>query len=420
MGSSSFTIEPPSQSASGFTVEPPQKKTWLDSAKDFGSELWNQVNPIQGIKGAAQMAAHPISTYVADAANRQPILDKAEASFKKGDYAEGMAHALYGIIPFLGPQLERGGEQFQSGEIAKGLGTTTGIAANLAAPELIKKVNIGLPAGAPKIAERMYQSALKPSTTLPAGKVAGMVQTGLEAGIPVSEAGAAKLGSLIDDLQQNIKAEIASAPNRPISRFAVASRLGDTADQFKNQVNPAADLEAVQKSGTEFMQSQPAQIPAAQAQALKQGTYQQLKGRSYGELKSATIESQKALARGLKEELATAFPEISGLNAQESRFIGLDQSLEKAVSRIQNHQLLGIGTPLAGVGAKAITGSTPIGAATAVLKAVMDDPVLKSKLAIALNRVSKGGVSVGDAQARVAGYANALGNAATSQPDENQ
>ena len=43
---------------------------------------------------------------------------------------------------------------------------------------------------------------------------------------------------------------------------------------------------------------------AADAQAMKQGTYRALGDKAYGELKGASIEAQKAQARGLKEELA--------------------------------------------------------------------------------------------------------------------
>jgi hypothetical protein len=41
--------------------------------------------------------------------------------------------------------------------------------------------------------------------------------------------------------------------------------------------------------------------------------------KAYGELSSATKESQKALAREIKEELAAQFPEIAGLNAKEAK-----------------------------------------------------------------------------------------------------
>lgn len=56
------------------------------------------------------------------------------------------------------------------------------------------------------------------------------------------------------------------------------------------------------------------------AQQLKQGTYRTLKGK-YGEVGSAATEAQKALARGLKEEVAGAVPAVAPLNARESALI---------------------------------------------------------------------------------------------------
>jgi hypothetical protein len=58
------------------------------------------------------------------------------------------------------------------------------------------------------------------------------------------------------------------------------------------------------------------QLPVQQAQAMKQGTYKVLHGK-YGEQGSAATETQKALARGLKDEVAAAVPEIAPLNARE-------------------------------------------------------------------------------------------------------
>ena len=397
----------------GWVPDKPESKGWLDSATDFAKGLWSQINPISGVKGAAQLTRHPIQSYENDAQTRQEIENAASDSFKKGDYAAGMAHALYGMIPFVGPQLESTGEKFQQGKTAEALGESTGMGLSASAPAIGKAIKI--PAF-PETAERLYQSALKPSTALSTERVGNMVQTGLNNAIPVSDAGVEKLGSLVDDLNDKIKAQISSDPNRPINRLAVATRLGDTADTFKNQVNPAADLNAVQASGDEFMNNQPAMIPAADAQAMKTGTYQQIK-KSYGQLSNATVESQKALARGLKEELSNAFPELGGLNAQESQLLGLRPALERAVRRINNQQMIGIGTPIAAGAAGALSKSTAVGTAIGILKAVFDDPVLKSKIAIGLN---KQGVPFDTAWTRIGSYTDALGNASNAGQNASQ
>jgi hypothetical protein len=266
-------------------------------------------------------------------------------------------------------------------------------------------------------AGKLYQSALKPSLAgSNVAKIPGFIKTGLENQIPVSAAGLEKLSDLVDDLNTKIKSQIdaGSQAGQTVNKYAVASRLGDTAKQFANQVNPNADLATISDAGNEFLGNQPTNIPASDAQALKQGTYQQLKSRSYGELSSAAVESQKALARGLKEELQNQFPEIKDLNAQEGQLIGLDGALQKAVARISNHQLMGIGTPIAAAAGKAITGSGPLGFAAGVLKSIVDDPAVKSRLANVLYRASKGTIPLPEGLGRITAFSGALGKASSA------
>jgi hypothetical protein len=416
------TIAQPSTSAPSASADPyaaiaqaPQR-TWIDSAKDVAKEWWDKVNPVTALQGLAQAGAHPLDTGAQMLQNQGQLAEKAKDSFDKGNYTEGIRHFLNYLVPVLGPQTDQAGDLAQQGQYAKAAGQTLGIATNIAAPELVKGANLSLPAGT--LPERMYQSALKPSTTLPTSQVKNIVQTGLENQIPVSAEGVTKLNGLIGDLGDKVKAQIQASSNTgaTVNPFNVASRLSDTAKKFATQVTPEADLNAVSDTGNEFLRNNPNPIPAADAQALKQGTYQQLSSKAYGELGSATVEAQKALARGLKEELENQFPEIKDLNAQQGQFINLDGALEKAVRRIDNHQLFGIGTPAMAIGGAAV-GGAPGAAAAGIMKLVLDNPELKSKLAIALNHASKSGIPINEAMARVAAYSNALGN---SLPDGTQ
>ena len=449
--------------------QPAQPKGVGDQLADFGKSLWQQINPVSGLKGMAQATSHPAQTFNADVNARQQVLDKAHEELSKGNYADGAAYWLYAHVPLIGAQLAHAGESFKKGDIGAGAGESTGIGLNLVGPSALKDVHIPIKVPAlPTVAERMYQSALKPSTTIPAIQRESLVKTGLNAEIPISPAGAGKLSGLIDDLNSKISQQIAAGgpkpllrppvkgllpaapteiaipgsdpnmvgtveaphspravlqrpalPGGPISYFDsgttinpqdVVKRLDSVKARFANQVNPEADLQAIDAAKAEFLKNNPDAIPAAQAQAMKQGTYQQLKGRAYGELKGATIESQKALARGIKEELETQFPEIKGLNAQESQFIGLDRALDKALNRIGNHQLIGIGTPIVGGATGAVAGG-PAAIASMIMKAAIDDPVVKSRLAIALNKAGRGSIPINAAASRIAGYANSLGNA---------
>jgi hypothetical protein len=387
------------------------------------------------------------------------------------------------------------------------LGEAAGAGAAALAPKILPIA--GRVALLGKTPEAAYESALKPSTTLSPAERASVIKTGLQNEIPISKGGLEKLGEHIDTLNQAIKDEIASDPNRPIDANKVASRADQARARFANQVNAQGDLDAIEASKQQFLKEQAAKMPpppvhpnsdllyhgtnqelselhpksfvtddpkealayalrrtskplegdgteriysvpkadvqatgtdvlegkhyltesphavqdvtrevfndgadkpvtmnAADAQSMKQGTYQVLKGK-FGEQGSASVEAQKSLARGLKEEIATQFPEISKLNADESRLLDLQPVLERAVNRISNHQAIGIGTPIAGAAAKAVTGSGGVGVVASVLKGVLDNPGVKSRLAIAISKSSK--IPIGQAMEKVTAYSAAIG-----------
>jgi hypothetical protein len=294
------------------------------------------------------------------------------------------------------------------------LGGAAGAAVNAVAPKILPVA--GRVALLGKTPEAAYESALKPSTTLPQAQRAAIVQTGLENQIPVSTGGVEKIGDLINDYNQKIKATIDSDPTRPIDPNAVATRADAAKAKFAKQVNAGGDLAAIDASKQQFLSEQGATqgnpaplMNASDAQEMKQGTYRVLAGK-FGEQGSASVEAQKALARGLKEEIATQFPEINGLNSAESKLLDLQPVLERAVNRISNHQLIGIGTPVAGAAAKAVTGSGSVGVVASALKAVLDNPNVKSRLAIAVSKSAK--IPYSQAAARVQSYSTALGSTA--------
>lgn len=397
-----------------------QPRTWEDSVGDFGSALWKQINPIAGVEGAAQMVNHPIDTFKNDADARQQVYNEAEKAFKNKDYVGGAAHLLYSVLPLIGPQLDAAGNDFAAGNYAKGAGASTGMGLALAGPEAIKGINLKLPTA--ELPETLYKSALKPSTTMPTGEVGRVVNTALENNIPVSAEGMDRLNSLVNNLSDTVKSQIQSGSQAgaTVDPAAIAQRADALKNRFANQVAPNADLQAIENTKQEFLQNNPNPIPAADAQSMKQGTYQQLKARAYGEQGSATVEAQKALARGIKEELETQFPEIKDLNAQQGNLMSLDAPLERAVRRIDNHQLIGLGTPVMATAGAAV-GGAPGAAVAGLLKMIVDQPEFKSKLAIKLYDAGKGTVPMSAINARLASYSNALGNATNNQaPSGNQ
>jgi hypothetical protein len=159
-------------------------------------------------------------------------------------------------------------------------------------------------------------------------------------------------------------------------------------------------------------------MSAADAQAMKSGTYQQLSSKAYGELKSAQIESEKALARGIKEELDAQFPELQDLNAKQEQFYGLQPFLERAVSGIGNRDVLSLGDMAAGA-ATAATGHGLLGVPAMIMRHALGSQMVKSKLAIMLNAAARSGGAVESpaaTTARINSYIQSLDSALTAYP----
>lgn len=172
-------------------------------------------------------------------------------------------------------------------------------------------------------AEKLMQSAIKPTIAqLRDGSAATAVRVLLDYGISPTKRGVEKLQELISGKNDAIADMIANS-GATVDKQAVLGTLGNVRQKFSNQVSPTGDLNAIQRVADDFTAHPNLvgnDIPVQSAQKLKQGTYKVLSGK-YGEVGSAETEAQKALARGLKDEIATAVPGVGALNAEESRLI---------------------------------------------------------------------------------------------------
>jgi hypothetical protein len=201
--------------------------------------------------------------------------------------------------------------------------------------------------------KRLMQSAIKPTIKqLQTGDADVAIETLLKYGINPTEKGVEKLRSLVDATNSQIEGKIAGSTAQ-IDKNTVLGALGQTRQKFGAQVAPAGDLNAIQGVADQFMQHPgfPGQtIPAQDAQKLKQGTYKILNGK-YGQLGSAETEAQKALARGLKEEIGKAVPGVNALNAEESKLL-------KALTVSERRSLMELNKNPMGLAALAVSPSS--------------------------------------------------------------
>lgn len=206
-------------------------------------------------------------------------------------------------------------------------------------------VGAGVGKALAKAAPWLMQSALKPTQAVL--KEYGttpqkLVKTLLDEGVNVTERGLEKLQALFQATNDEISQAVRSASGS-IDKKSVAARVLPTAHRTAQQVNPTKDLESVGKVVSEFMDHPIVKGPTLtvpEAQSMKVGTYRTV-GKKYGEISSAEVESQKALARGLKEEIASEVPGIAALNAKDSALMGAMDAVGRRVAVAGNRDPVG-------------------------------------------------------------------------------
>lgn len=101
---------------------------------------------------------HPINTALNSLNAQGELAKKAKDAYDRGDYKSAVIHGLNYLVPFIGQQTDKAGEQLSQGDIAGGVGRTLGVAAPIIA-------------GSPEA-----QSAASDAATAAAGKSAAGVR----------------------------------------------------------------------------------------------------------------------------------------------------------------------------------------------------------------------------------------------------
>ena len=232
--------------------------------------------------------------------------------------------------------------------------------------------------GLKRSAQSWMENALKGTVNqVERGDVATAARELLKRNLSPNQKGIAAIEARLAQLQEEVANEIAGSTAQ-INKQKVIDRLQDVRDKFIKIVNPEADLETINVTGSRFAEHPliPGEAMSAQlAQDIKKGTYQELRNK-YGQLGSAEVEAQKALARGLKEELDIAIPGIGVLNAEEA---ALYKTLGVAERRVIQEAMK---DPLSHSGAY----SAPVVYATLTLN---KSSAAKALLARLLNRTGK-------------------------------
>lgn len=154
----------------------------VDAVHNFASGVGEQVNPIAILKGARDAAAnvvyHPIDTVNALGQAQGQVGQKAVDSFKSGDYATGVRHAINWLLPVIGPQIDALSDEMATNP-AHALGSAAGLGLTMAAPDSPVIQNA---------ASKLRPAAVVPKFVNPNPVTAAAVDFGRANDIPVSAA----------------------------------------------------------------------------------------------------------------------------------------------------------------------------------------------------------------------------------------
>lgn len=196
------------------------------------------------------------------------------------------------------------------------------------------------------LARKVMQQAVKPSISdLESGAADKAMGTMLKEGIKPTRGGMIAASKKANEFGNVVKQEIANSP-ATVNVVRAAAPLRETYTNALTQVNPEPDLNAVRAAWDQFIKSPliagKTEIPVQTAQSIKSGTYRALADK-YGEIGSASTEAQKALARGLRDEIAKAVPSVVDPLSREA---ALRQVMDVAGRRAliaSNNNALGLG-----------------------------------------------------------------------------
>lgn len=263
-------------------------------------------------------------------------------------WGSGVPHLAYGAGEKVSDAATGMGA---SPEVSAGLGYGTNVLTQ-AIPALATGKFAG-EAAAPALqagGRALMKSAVKPTLSdLQSGDAAKGIETMLKQGYSPTKGGVEAMQKRIGELGDEVTQAIANS-TATINKNAVADRLRSAVDKFKTQVNPQADLAAIQKAWTEFLAhpdlAGKTDMSVQLAQAMKQGTYRSLGDKPYGELSGASTEAQKQLARGLKEEVSAAVPGVANANAMQGELMNAKSIAERRALMEGNKNPVSLGASI--------------------------------------------------------------------------
>lgn len=250
------------------------------------------------------------------------------------------------------------------------------------------------------VAPMMYESAAKWSTKLGPEERAAITETALKNQIPLDYSGLGKVQSKLGELGDKMDNLIANATDQNIKIPAtkVLESLKDvkkTSGGFK--IEAAQDIKEINNIEKQFKtylkQNKITSVTPQQLQEFKSDAYKRIDyGRSPEKPSIAKEQAYKAMAESARTSLEGFMPELRNINAQYGALKELQPNLQKAVGRIENRDLMGLGAT-AKTGAGGALGGIP-GAVIGFGQSLLDNPKIKGKAALELYKKQNQGLGM--------------------------
>ncbi len=260
---------------------------------------------------------------------------------------------------------------------------------------------------------KMYESAAKFSTTR---KDSGANTKALmEERIPLTRNGSTKLKEVIISINNEIDKILTNSPNaetRIPSKF-VFNRIQGLKNKLLNTVEGVKDRKIIDKIVEGYLD----EIKATGQTTMTLKELHEWKKKTYGKVTDwapgkgnkvkVKDETFKELAKGAKETIEAMEPKTRALNNRQAPLLDIREGLERAIGRIENRDLIGMGDLIkmgVGGGGGASLGTLVgasgagggIGTGIGALAAALGRPTVKSRIATELHHLQKGKPAIPD------------------------
>jgi hypothetical protein len=374
-------------------------------AKAFAGDLANMVTHLpqvyQGVKYIAKSGIDSVMAGEADPVMKQlgqAIMDEygSYEAFKKTYEDKPFRTTLdvAGGLGLIGTVMKGAGAATKVNTLSKAGRAATSAADNLDLVGQVAKMPSRL---IPKEAPRhLMESAVKASTVTDRTKRNKFIDTMIKHGVIPDEGGLAKVWNKIEDFGAQVDSMIDNADRAGnfVRKEALFKNINTLLDEAKFSDAPLTNKKIVNRVMDEFDGAHGELLKPSEVQKIKQSIYRAVNyDRKAGKAKPMFNEmAKKDVARAAKEELETIFPELKNINAAEGELLSIVEPLTKAVNRISNRDVVGMGMAIkGGMGGYLgnLLGGGPGQTAGFILGLISSSPKTQARFSLLLDRAKK-------------------------------